>query len=125
MGIKNLDNIIFGIHPILEALRSGKKLERLYVSRGRKGNAIPEILHLAKSQGVDVRFEPWERLRSRVGNETSHQGIVGIIEAYSYVAFEDKQCTNTHNEYYQSQGPRYTHYFASTETINHKRLQFY
>lgn len=99
MGTENLDNIIFGIHPVLEALRSGKRLERLYVSRGRKGDAMAEILRMAKSQGVDVQFEPWERLRSYVGREASHQGVVGIIAAYLYVAFEDiVSKTHNHNE---------------------------
>jgi len=94
---EKISNIVFGIHPVWEALRGGKKLERLYISRGRKGRAIAEILHLAKSRGVDVRFEPWERLTSRLQNEfctpageaLSHQGVIGVMATYSYVAFEN------------------------------------
>lgn len=115
MGTEKVSDIIFGIHPVLEALRSEKKFERLYISRGRKGKALSEILHLAESQGVEVRFEPWERLTSRLqkqnkfrtpeqnkfrtpgqnkfrtpeGKMASHQGVIGFMAAYSYVAFED------------------------------------
>jgi 23S rRNA (guanosine2251-2'-O)-methyltransferase len=93
------DNMIFGIHPIEEALRSGKKLDRLYIRSGRKSKPITDLLHLAKSQGVDVRFEPYERLTARVqkmqnrfctpGDVASHQGVVGIMATYAYVAFEE------------------------------------
>jgi 23S rRNA (guanosine2251-2'-O)-methyltransferase len=109
LGTEKVSDLIFGIHPVLEALRSGKKLERLYISRGRKGKALSEILHLAKSQGVEVRFEPWERLTSRLqkqnkfrtpeGKTVSHQGVIGIMAAYSYVALEDLiSKTQEHNE---------------------------
>lgn len=89
MGTKITDQIIFGVHPIQEALRSGKAFERLYISHGRKGEALADILRLARSQRIDIRFEPWERLTSRAGNRTSHQGIVGILAVYTYIAFED------------------------------------
>jgi 23S rRNA (guanosine2251-2'-O)-methyltransferase len=117
LGTEKVSDLIFGIHPVLEALRSGKKLERLYISRGRKGKTLSEILHLAKSQGVEVRFEPWERLTSRLkkqnkfrtleqdkfctpeGKIASHQGVIGFMAAYSYVAFEDLiSKTQEHNE---------------------------
>jgi 23S rRNA (guanosine2251-2'-O)-methyltransferase len=91
------ETLIFGIHPIEEALRSGQKLERLYVSNGRKGKALADIVQMAKSLGVDVHFEPWDRLASRVqshvghasGEGISHQGVVGMVAAYAYVALED------------------------------------
>ncbi len=97
MGDEKLNDIVFGIHPVQEALRSGRKFERLYVSRGRKGKAIADILQLASSQGIDVRFESWERLTSRLqskrwtssGEVPTHQGVIGVMAAYSYAAFED------------------------------------
>jgi len=84
-----IDNIIFGIHPVQEALLSGTTLERIYISEGRKGQVLHELVRLAKSQNVDIRFEPWERLNTRVGKNASHQGVVAILAAYDYVPFED------------------------------------
>ena len=84
-----MSDIIFGIHPIQEALRSGRKIERLYVSQQRKGRSLTDILALAKAQHVDVRFEPWEKLTSRAGGKTGHQGVIGIVASFSYVAFEE------------------------------------
>lgn len=81
--------LVFGIHPVQEALRSGATLERLYISEGRRGQAVADILHAAKTQGIDVRFEPWERLTARAGKTPVHQGVVGVLAAYAYVPLED------------------------------------
>ena len=84
-----MSEIVFGIHPIQEALRHGKTFDRLYISEGRKGKAIAEILTLAKAQRIEVCFEPWKRLTSRTGGTTSHQGIVGLMTSFTYLALED------------------------------------
>ena len=84
-----MSDVIFGVHPVQEALRGGVQLDRLYVSQGRKGKAIREILDLAREQHVDVRFEPWERLNARIGGKPLHQGIVGMISSFTYIAFEE------------------------------------
>ena len=92
MEIDAVEHLIFGIHPIEEALRGEQKLERLYVCRERTGKALAEILRRAKAQGVDVRFEPWERLNARVRGQADgqagatplHQGVVGLTATYRY-----------------------------------------
>jgi 23S rRNA (guanosine2251-2'-O)-methyltransferase len=84
-----VSEIVFGIHPIREALRHGKMFDRLYISEGRKGKAIAEILTLAQTQHIEVCFEPWKRLTSRAGGTTSHQGVVGLMRSFTYLAFED------------------------------------
>lgn len=116
MGEKN---IICGVNPILEALRSGRFFEKIYVARGRKGKSIEEILALARSHGIDVRVEPKERIEHLAqrfqegedrgvqehGNKenvpssanryppTSQiiatQGILGITSPYRYLHLEE------------------------------------
>lgn len=88
MGANNVDNVIFGIHPIEEALRTGQAFERLSISRGRKGKAIADMLSLAESRGIEVRFETWERLNMLAGGLVSHQGVVGTTTTYTYADFE-------------------------------------
>jgi 23S rRNA (guanosine2251-2'-O)-methyltransferase len=97
LATESVNSLIFGVHPILEALRGAQKLERLYVSNGRKGKVLEDILRLAKRQGVEVRFEPWERLTARVQSEAAvrtgveivHQGVVGLAATYPYVEFKE------------------------------------
>ncbi len=88
-----MKDIIFGIHPVLEVLHSGQQFNCVYLSQGRKGKALTEILRLAKSRAIEVRFEPWEGLTSRAGGATSHQGVVGIVASFAYMAFEDLLAT--------------------------------
>jgi 23S rRNA (guanosine2251-2'-O)-methyltransferase len=83
------EQIIFGIRPVQEALRSEAALERIYVSEGRRGQALNDILSQARTRHVDVRFEPWERLNARVGKHDVHQGVVALAAAYAYVEFEE------------------------------------
>lgn len=85
-----LNDIIFGIHPVLEALRSGKEIERLYIGKGKKSNSISEILAFAKAHHIECRFEPWERLTKRTGGNSKHQGTIALCrQAFSYASLED------------------------------------
>ncbi len=93
-----MSDIVFGIHAVQEALRSGQQFDRLYISQGRRGKAVHDILELAKTRRLDVRFEPWERLTARSGGRASHQGIVGMIASFTYLAFEDLLTSLHHSD---------------------------
>ncbi len=84
-----MSEIIFGIHPVQEALRSGQRFERVYISQGKKGKAISDIVNLAKVRHIEVRVAPWERLTGRAGGTTSHQGVLGVLQSFSYTSFHD------------------------------------
>lgn len=85
-----MSEIIFGIHPVLEALRSGKDIERLYVAQGKTSKAISDILSLAKARHIECRFESWERLTKRSGENSRHQGAIALCRsAFSYASLDD------------------------------------
>ncbi len=84
-----MKELMFGIHPVQEALRSGAQILRLHVSRGRKGKALDEILTLAKSRHIEVRFESWDHLTSRAEGKTSHQGVIAVTSSFSYCALDE------------------------------------
>lgn len=74
--------VVFGIHPVLEALRAG----RVSVIRvaDREGPRLREILDLAARTGVPVQRESAERLEGRVRGRV-HQGVVAeLTEGDSY-----------------------------------------
>jgi 23S rRNA (guanosine2251-2'-O)-methyltransferase len=76
---------IFGINPVLEALRSGRPLRRLLVAEQRKSDRdVQEILRLAKSSGVELRLSSREAL-NREAPQTVHQGVVAFASAREYV----------------------------------------
>ena len=45
-----MEGMIYGVHPVLEALESGQEVDRIFVTRGRQESVNP-ILEAAKSEG--------------------------------------------------------------------------
>lgn len=80
--------IVAGIHPVLEALRAGRPLDRLLVARGAGGPRLQELIELAREQAVAIRFEPRDAL-DRVAGGAAHQGVVAFAAAHGYVELDD------------------------------------
>ena len=76
-----------GKNPIIEALKSGKTIERLYVQDGTDKRKIGEILDLAKKSKTVVEYVPKHRLEN-MAKSHAHQGIIGVLPEVSYVNFE-------------------------------------
>src|ERR1019366_2554267 len=68
----NMDRLT-GIHAVLEALESGRALERIVVTRGRHGDRIEELVAKAREHNVPVRFEE-RTVVDRLAGTTQHQG---------------------------------------------------
>jgi len=77
-----------GIHAVREAIAAGRSLQTLIIARGRHGERLEEIVRLAKSKGVPVRFE--DRLQvDRAAGMREHQGVVALLSAGRAVTLED------------------------------------
>lgn len=76
-------SVIAGIHPVREALRAGRPIDRILISRGAGGPRLQEIIDLSRQRGVAVRFEPREQL-DRAAEGSSHQGVVAFGAACGY-----------------------------------------
>lgn len=69
------DDLLWGIHPILELLRlQPKKVREVVIQQGKGGAKIQEIINLAQEQGVKVRFLPGQRFPS--SPDKTHQGVL-------------------------------------------------
>src|SRR5579864_1730036 len=75
--------VLSGIHPIAEALRAGRPLDRVLVAQGAGGPRLQEIIDLARRAGVPVRFEPRGAL-DRLASTAAHQGVVALGAAQQY-----------------------------------------
>ena len=76
-------SILSGIHPVAEALRSKHPLDRVLIARGAGGPRVQEIIDLARSASVAVRFEPRQAL-DRLAGTAAHQGVVAMGSAKHY-----------------------------------------
>jgi len=77
-----------GIHPVREAIRAGRPLDRILIAKGAAGPRIQELIELCRERGIPVRFEPREQL-DRAAGAASHQGVVAIGSAEKYADLEE------------------------------------
>ena len=76
------ENIIYGIRPILEAIDSGKTIEKIYAKNGLSGELFYELRQSAKKHGIRIQNVPLERINKiAAGN---NQGVVAIISDIKY-----------------------------------------
>jgi 23S rRNA (guanosine2251-2'-O)-methyltransferase len=81
--------IIFGIHPVEEALASGgREFQYVAVVPGRGDVRLQKIAQLCRSAGVAIRTMPRDQL-TRLAKTSSHQGVVAITAQKSYVDLEE------------------------------------
>ncbi|AIS53209.1 RNA methyltransferase, TrmH family, group 3 [Thermoanaerobacter kivui] len=80
-------NIIFGRNPVIEAIRGGREIEKIYVSKTAGGN-ISKIINLAKENGIVVSTTDNETL-DKLSNFQNHQGVVALCALYKYFDVED------------------------------------
>jgi 23S rRNA (guanosine2251-2'-O)-methyltransferase len=79
-------DIVFGIRAVLEAVRSGQELERIYFRKGLQGEQAPELISAARKSGTPVQFVPQEKLNQFT--RKNHQGVVALISPILYHKLE-------------------------------------
>jgi len=79
---------IEGRNTVLEAFRSGKTIDKLFVLSGCKDGPVQTILREAKRWDTIVEFVSKERL-GQLSETGKHQGVVAVASAYSYASVED------------------------------------
>lgn len=80
MAKKN-SNLIVGLHPLQEAIESGKTINKIMVKKGI-GSNVNEVLKQARDRGVFIQYVPNEKLNKVYrGN---HQGIIAFASPVEY-----------------------------------------
>lgn len=80
-------SVIAGRHPVLEAIKSGRSINKVLVAEGAEGGSLPEVLGKAKAAGLVVQTVPRQHLDTIAG--TNHQGVVAYAAAHDYVDLDD------------------------------------
>ena len=79
---------IEGRNAVLEALRSGRPVDRLYIQDGCKDGPVQSILREARKKEALVSFVKKERL-DQLSETGKHQGVIAQAAAYDYAQVED------------------------------------
>jgi 23S rRNA (guanosine2251-2'-O)-methyltransferase len=88
MDDKNI--LIYGRHPIADAIRAGKAFEKVMIQQGLRGEAEIEIRHLTKAHGIPLSIVPREKLSKMAGgNQANHQGFLGFLALVEYQKLDE------------------------------------
>lgn len=79
-------DIIFGLRPVMEAVQSGKTLEKVFIQKGLRGDLFRELFQLIREHSIPFQHVPVERLNRFTGK--NHQGIVAFISPLVYTDIE-------------------------------------
>ncbi len=83
-----MNRLTIGVHPVREALRARRPLEKIVVAKGTSGPRIQEIVELSRNNSIPLRFEPRETL-DRAAKGLPHQGVIAFGAAHEYRELKD------------------------------------
>ena len=76
------DQYIFGIRAVIEAIQSGKEIDKLLIKKDINGELINELFALIKERHLVVQRVPVEKI-NRITRK-NHQGVVAFLSAVTY-----------------------------------------
>ena len=80
-------NIIFGIHTIIEAVKSGKDFEKILIRKSKDSNLQKQLLVLLRKHRIPYQFVPIHKLNRVTGK--NHQGAIAFLSEIKYYRAED------------------------------------
>lgn len=84
---KSSASIIFGVHPVLEALAAGKSVEKILIRDGSTHERLKEIRAQAKTLSIPCQTVP-DPAFFRWVNDVNHQGVVALLAKLEYQSIE-------------------------------------
>ncbi len=75
-------DFLFGLHPLIEAIRSGKEMDKILIKKGLAGELYHELMGLVRESGIPYQVVPVEKLNRLT--RKNHQGVVGFVSLVSY-----------------------------------------
>ena len=82
----NYEDIIAGRNAVLELLKSGKDINKLFIEKGEKHGSINEIIAKAKENKIVIVEVDKLKLDNMAEN---HQGVIAIVPPFNYCEVED------------------------------------
>lgn len=84
---QNTSDIIYGIRPLIEAISSGKEIDKVIMKKGLGGELVHELSTLLRNRGIVPQFVPAEKF-GQYGNR-NHQGVIAYISPVDFEPLEE------------------------------------
>ena len=82
-----MKTIVYGIRPVIEAIRSDKEIDRIFIQSNIKDNILRELGNEPRLREINIQYVPIEKLNRLTRN--LHQGIVAQISPIKYHRLAD------------------------------------
>lgn len=79
--------LLFGTRAVIEAIKSDKEVDKLFLQTGLNNELFRELMTLVKERDIPVQYVPVEKLNRLTGK--NHQGVVGYLSSVTYQKIED------------------------------------
>ena len=76
------DQMIYGLRPVMEAIKAGKEIDRIFIGRTAKGELMQELKNLLREENIPWTEVPEDKLNRFT--RKNHQDVVCFISAISY-----------------------------------------
>ena len=81
------EQYIVGRNPVMEALKSGRKIEKLYIQKGELKGSINKIIPMAKEKNIIIQTVDKNKLDEI--SKGNHQGVAALVGTFNYSTIED------------------------------------
>jgi len=82
------EQLIFGIRAIIEAINSGKTIDKVFLQKEATGDLMQELLKTLKKNSVNFSYVPIEKL-NKLSKFNNHQGAVASISPIGFLTMEE------------------------------------
>ena len=81
--------VLYGLHPVEEAIRSGsRRLDHISVARERRDERLERLIELCRTAGIRVSLESRDQL-TRLARTDAHQGVLAVVRERAFLGIED------------------------------------
>ena len=80
------EHLIFGIRAIIEAIQSGKEVDKVFIQKEISGELMKDLMKVMKRANVNFSYVPVEKLNRLTPN--NHQGAVASISPIGFIDLE-------------------------------------
>ena len=84
---ENKTQMLYGIHPVMEAIRAGRTFDKVLLKQGMEGEQFRQLYALIGEKKINCQFVPVERLNRAVRG--AHQGVVAYVSQIELVGLEE------------------------------------
>ena len=83
-----MEDIVIGRNSVLELIKSGKDVNKLYIQKGVRHGSINEIISKAKESKIVIKEIEKSKLDEMCDNQ-NHQGVIATVPPYEYSDVDD------------------------------------